>query len=296
MKKTKRFSALLLSLFLFFSLSACGNTADGGRNSPDADSAQASAPTEKDPSAPEDSDFHDPVFPGEKVPRLDIFTFENYKLLRDAAEEGDEALEEALSFAQTELSTSFAYEEKEVLLKTTDQLATLVSDIGGVKILLPESEDWTLSSFLRAGSRPPSINPRDGSVITNARYKKELRIGYKNEEYGFIGMRVYYGENRAHTPREFYNRECSDAGKYISPEPYFTVPLDTGETFSLFKYQDAENNAFLLTDNSEIVISFEFKFAESDEEKAKKKEEIESVLRAFLDGAKVMTLNEAAGK
>lgn len=302
MKKTKRYSALLLSLLLlllFALFSACGDTEQAD------DSGQTSDRAENVRPAPDDLDLHDSLFPGKNVPRYPLVSFETYRTLLDGATQGGEAMEKALTVAKDlkgHYQPGSGEKDENAVLRTAEQIETLVKEIGGAKILVPQAEEWTFHHLSRGSSGSLFKNEEIGLFYRNP-YRKSLLIIYKNETLGNISMTVYYDDaERAHNEREFYNlslikisgniSEADSVYRFVSPAPLLSLPLDTGEVFTVFTYRDGQFHAFLITDSSEIV--FKFSFQVDDKPTLVTDEEKEAAIRDFLKGAKVMTLNEAA--
>lgn len=191
--------------------------------------------------------------------------------------------------------------DENAVLRTAEQIETLVKEIGGAKILVPQAEEWTFYQLSRGSSGSLFKDEETGLFYRNP-YRKNLYLTYTNETLGFISMTVYYDDDeRAHNEREFYNRslmkisgdiaEADRVYRFVSPAPLLSLPLDTGEVFTLFTY-NIPPQAFLITDSSEIV--FDFNFQKDDKPTLVTDEEKEAAIRDFLKGAKVMTLNEAA--
>ena len=300
MKNANRFCTLLLSLFLLFSIPACGDAKNNEQSIPGSGAVDPSTPKESD-----DFDRHDTVFPGQNVPEVRFDSFENYKTFRDLVKKGGSGPDDAVAFARENLEIQIYGDDASDQLKSADQVKTLVEETENVKILLPQNKDWTLLYFSRDGSDPISTD-ENGEILSILPYKRCLSISYHNEALGYIAFDVYYDDaTRNHTPRQFY-RWGTDYGydtdfeytcKYVSPTPYITLPLASGETLSIFRLDDeySDNKGFLFTDNSEITISYSFQNDETDQPTAPTKEEKETILRDFFEGAKVVTLAEAAG-
>lgn len=299
MKKTKRYSALLLSLLLlllFALFSACGDTEQAD------DSGQTSDRAENVRPAPDDLDLHDSLFPGKNVPRYPLVSFETYRTLLDGATQGGEAMEKALTVAKDlkgHYQPGSGEKDENAVLRTAEQIEALVKEIGGVKILVPQAEEWAFYDLSRGSSGSLFKDEETGLFYRNP-YRKNLYLTYTNETLGFISMTVYYDDDeRAHNEREFYNRSLmkisgdrTSVYRFVSPAPLLSLPLDTGEVFTVFTYRDGQFDAFLITDSSEIV--FDFDFQKDDKPTLVTDEEKETAIRDFLKGAKVMTLNEAA--
>lgn len=270
MKTATRTVAFLLALFFAFSLFSCGKTAPEPAEGP-SDRVSATG-NNVNPSKNKGEDVvfrEDAVFPGMKNTRFYIFSFENYKIIRDAVAEGGKALEDCLAFVRKDLGN-------DTQVKSAAQIEALVTEIGNVKILLPGSDGWTLSYFSRKQNE------------TSAPF---LYLDYKHPELGEFTTRIVYFENREKTVKEFFHTNyVGDIYnyRYIPPEPYFTANAASGETFFLFHYDYSENSV-IFTESSTILFNFNYKNAKTDEEK-------EAVIRSFVENAEILTVNEAADK